>query len=66
MEHEAQSFRRRWLVPVAAMSCAAFAIFWALYGSDYWALGAGRTGGALEHYLAFDPTSITDAVRNAV
>ncbi len=61
MEHDAQSFRRRWLVPVAIMSLAAFAIFWGLYATDYLALGSSG-GGAVRHYLRFDPASITDAV----
>jgi hypothetical protein len=61
MEHDAQSFRRRWLVPVAAMSFAAFAIFWGLYATDYLTLGNAR-GGPVGHYLHFDPASITDAV----
>lgn len=63
MDDRAESFRRRWLFPIALMSCAALGIFWALYSSDYLLIRLDGPGqGPLGHYLRFDPASITDAV----
>ena len=64
MVHDAHTFRRRWLVPVVAMSLAAFGIFWGLYATDYLATAGAESGelGPVRHYLSFDPASITDAV----
>jgi hypothetical protein len=60
-----QSFRRQWLVPIVFLTGAALAIFYVFYSVDHFV--TGRTtdrpyAGPLEHYLAFDPGSITDAV----
>jgi hypothetical protein len=64
IDPDAQSFRRRWLLPVAAMSLSACGIFWGFYATDYVAIRvpASGPGGSIRHYLRFDSASVTDAV----
>ncbi|HET9932542.1 MAG TPA: DUF2254 family protein [Polyangiaceae bacterium] len=64
MNDEAPTTRKRWGVPIAVLSSAAFVIFWGFYAIDYFAsrIPAAPPSGPVEHYLRFDPGSITDAV----
>ncbi|HEY5959436.1 MAG TPA: DUF2254 family protein [Polyangiaceae bacterium] len=57
-------FRRRWLVPVIALTGGALSLFFAAYCVDHLRQGGLMRGGLgpLERYLAFDAASITDAV----
>jgi hypothetical protein len=59
------SRRRLWLYPVLILGAIAFVGFAAFYLVDYYSTGGPPTvhpDGALRHYVAFDPSSITDAI----
>jgi hypothetical protein len=61
----ALSRRRLWLYPVIILAAIASVGFAAFYLVDYHVTGGGavaRPGGALDHYVAFDPSSIADAI----
>ncbi|HET9955677.1 MAG TPA: DUF2254 family protein [Polyangiaceae bacterium] len=69
MDAGTQSFQRRWLVPIVLLSTAAFVVFWGAYAFDYFYGGKvyatpdrPAAGGPVDHYLRYDPGSITDAV----
>jgi hypothetical protein len=56
--------RKRWGVPILVLSSAAFCVFWGFYAIDYFVVRVSPNPplGPVEHYLRFDPGSITDAV----
>lgn len=59
------NFRRQWLFPIALLTSAALAIFWAFYAIDFFQVpqaAGGPEGGPLDRYLRFDPEHISDAV----
>jgi hypothetical protein len=61
----AMSSRRLWLYPIIMIGAIALIGFAAFYLVDYHVTGGGadpHPDGALRHYVAFDPTSITDAI----
>src|SRR5262249_240474 len=61
-----ETFRKRWLVPVALLTSTALSIFWLLYASDFLEFGSAGASASesFAHYAHFDPGSITDAVRS--
>ncbi len=61
MRVRSASFRRRWLVPMVLLTAVALAVFWTLYALDL-VQSVGSAHDGLSVYLAFDPSSITDAV----
>jgi hypothetical protein len=56
------NFRRQWLVPIALLTSASLAIFWAFYTFDVFHASGAPGPGPLERYLHFDADHITDAV----
>jgi hypothetical protein len=56
--------RRRWLMPVVALTGGALSLFFVAYSIDHIRHGGQLHGGLgpFERYLDFDPASITDAV----
>lgn len=63
--HAPISRRRLWLYPVVILASIAFVGFAAFYLVDYNVTGGGAAttdDGALDHYVRFDPHSITDAI----
>jgi hypothetical protein len=59
------SRRRLWLYPMIIIGAIALVGFAVFYLVDYRVTGGGavaKPGGPLEHYVAFDPGSITDAI----
>jgi hypothetical protein len=57
-------FRRRWLAPILLLNGLSLALFFGFYSIDHFAAGGHWSGGGgpWNRYLAFDPSSITDAV----
>ena len=63
--HAPISWRRLWLYPIVILGGIALLGFAAFYLVDYHVTGGGmvdKPGGAVEHYVAFDPGGITDAI----
>jgi hypothetical protein len=61
MRARSSSFRRRWFLPMTLLTSVALLTFWGFYVFDQFWSGA-LPGQAFARYLAFDPTSLTDAV----
>src|SRR5690349_4654967 len=61
----APSRKRLWIYPIMILGAIALVGFACFYLIDYHVTGGGRVenpDGALRHYVAFDPGSITDAI----
>ena len=65
MSEKRPSFRRHWALPVIVLTGSALVVFWAFYLLDFYVTAAvpdSPPSGPVEHYVRFDPGSITDAV----
>ena len=65
MSEKRPSFGSHWALPVIVLTATALVIFWGFYLVDFYVTAAVpdvRPAGPLDHYLRFDPGSITDAV----
>jgi len=66
MSSQPESFRKRWVVPIATLAVIALGVFWSTYTLDYFVTGGAHRGGSqeglLQRFVDFDPGSITDAV----
>jgi hypothetical protein len=65
MGEKRPSFRRHWALPTIVLTGAALLVFWAFYLLDFYVtarVAEAPSHGPLEHYVRFDPGSITDAV----
>ncbi len=57
----AQTFRKKWLLPMATLTTASLLVFSGLYALDSFLVPAAGVG-TVQRYVTFDPSSITDAV----
>ncbi|MCA9574840.1 MAG: DUF2254 family protein [Polyangiales bacterium] len=61
-----ETFRKRWVFPIALLAVTALGLFWSAYTLDHFVTGGAHQpmpdDGLVVRFLDFDPGSITDAV----
>jgi hypothetical protein len=65
MREKTPSFRRHWALPVVVLTGTALVVFWGFYLLDFYVTARMPTAppaGPVDHYVRFDPGSLTDAI----